>query len=84
MRFFLFIVLATSLSLSLAKADPFTLEKPGRASAMSSKTDKPLAAKRSSAASACAAYGPGFVKVDGSDTCVKVGGAISVGVSGGR
>ena len=26
----------------------------------------------------CAAYGPGFVKVEGSSTCVKVGGSISV------
>jgi hypothetical protein len=30
----------------------------------------------------CAAFGPGFVKVEGTDTCVKVGGAFSVGVSG--
>jgi len=28
---------------------------------------------------ACASYGPGFVKVEGSDTCVKLGGGISVG-----
>jgi hypothetical protein len=30
----------------------------------------------------CAAFGPGFVKVEGTDTCVKVGGAFSVGVGG--
>jgi hypothetical protein len=30
----------------------------------------------------CAAFGPDFVKVAGTDTCVKVGGALSVGVSG--
>lgn len=28
---------------------------------------------------ACAVYGPGFVKVDGTDTCMKIGGAISIG-----
>jgi hypothetical protein len=35
----------------------------------------------------CAAYGPGFVKVEGTSTCMKIGGAISVGAgssSGGR
>jgi hypothetical protein len=26
----------------------------------------------------CAAYGPGFVKLDGTGTCVKIGGAISI------
>lgn len=29
-------------------------------------------------AKACAEYGPGFAKVDGSDVCVKIGGTISV------
>jgi hypothetical protein len=28
----------------------------------------------------CAAFGPGFVRVDGSATCVKLGGSIDVGV----
>lgn len=27
---------------------------------------------------ACAAYGPGFVQVEGGSTCVKLGGVISV------
>lgn len=31
----------------------------------------------------CSAYGPGFARVDGSDTCVKIGGAIGVGVGSG-
>jgi hypothetical protein len=26
----------------------------------------------------CAAFGPGFVKVEGSSTCVKVGGSVGV------
>ena len=29
----------------------------------------------------CAAYGAGFVKVAGTDTCVKVGGSVSIGTS---
>jgi hypothetical protein len=31
----------------------------------------------------CAAYGAGFVKIAGTDTCVQVGGSISVGAGGG-
>lgn len=40
--------------------------------------DRPLPVKRQGAVKTCAAYGPGFVKVDGSDTCVKLGGAVRV------
>lgn len=34
----------------------------------------------------CAEYGPGFVKLEGTEVCVKIGGAVSVqsGVNGGR
>jgi len=38
--------------------------------------------KRSAPVNSCAAYGPGFVKVEGSDTCVQIGGSISIGVGG--
>lgn len=34
---------------------------------------------KSATANRCAAFGPGFVKVEGTDTCVKVGGSIMVG-----
>ena len=47
-----------------------------------SSSDKLLPLKGSHASNACAAYGPGFIKVDGTDTCVKVGGAVSIGVGG--
>jgi hypothetical protein len=30
----------------------------------------------------CAAFGPGFVQVDGGATCVKLGGGIGVGIGG--
>jgi hypothetical protein len=46
-----------------------------------SSSDRLIPLKGSHASNACAAYGPGFIKVDGSDTCVKVGGAVSIGVS---
>jgi hypothetical protein len=52
----------------------------------SQKPDKPpisnrqLPLKGSHVSNACAAYGPGFIKVDGTNTCVKIGGAVSIGV----
>jgi Porin subfamily len=37
---------------------------------------------KSTAGNPCAAFGPGFAKVAGTDTCVKVGGAVRVDVGG--
>ncbi|MGY4479038.1 hypothetical protein [Bradyrhizobium sp. USDA 3364] len=47
---------------------------------------KTLPSKSATRSNPCASYGPGFVKVEGSDTCVKLGGGISVGagMSSGR
>ena len=36
------------------------------------------------AANPCAEYGAGFVRIEGSSTCVKIGGSFSVGVGGSR
>jgi hypothetical protein len=38
--------------------------------------------KRAATGNSCAAYGPGYVKVEGTDTCVKIGGAVSIGGGG--
>lgn len=35
---------------------------------------------KSAGGNPCAAFGPGFMKVAGSDTCVKLGGAVSIDV----
>ncbi len=40
---------------------------------------KSLPLKRPSSANACAEYGAGFVKIEGTNTCMKIGGAVSVG-----
>lgn len=50
------------------------------------KRDQPAAAgrptaKRAAPGNPCSAFGPGFIKVDGSETCVKIGGAVSVGAA---
>ncbi len=84
MRNILLVFVVTALSISMAAADPLAPQKPSRMAIPKTATsDKPLPAKRSGDNS-CAAYGPGFVKVNGSDTCVKVGGDMSVSVRGGR
>ncbi len=44
------------------------------------KPDMPHPAK----VNACAKYGPGFVKVEGSNTCIRIGGGVSVEAGGSR
>lgn len=60
-------------SLALAQSDIRLSNAPRKP------TETPL--KR--APNPCAAFGPGFVKVEGSDTCIRLGGSIGIGVSGG-
>jgi Porin subfamily len=40
---------------------------------------KVLPLKGARAANSCAEYGAGFVKIEGTNTCMKIGGAISIG-----
>ena len=68
------LVMMTLLLPSVASAEQLRLQKPDKAAEAS---DKPLP-KRSS--NACAEYGAGFVRIEGTNTCMKIGGAISVGV----
>jgi hypothetical protein len=72
------IVVAVLLPAPIALAEPSSRQK----------SDKPAASGRllpltaAGASNSCAAYGPGFVRVDGTETCVKIGGAVSIGVGG--
>jgi hypothetical protein len=69
------LAIAVVLCASSALADstrPLKLDTPATADKLA-----PLKGKASS--NSCAAYGPGFVKVEGTDTCVQIGGSISVG-----
>jgi hypothetical protein len=65
------IVLAV-LSVSAASAQQSRDRKP----------DKPSVPLRVAkpAANPCAEYGPGFVRIEGSSTCMKIGGSFGVGV----
>jgi hypothetical protein len=42
---------------------------------------KQLPLKRATSANSCAAFGAGFVMVEGTNTCVKIGGVVSTGAS---
>ena len=78
MRKFFPVVALVVLSASSASAQQLRDQKPDKPA-----VSIPLRAPKA-AANACAEYGPGFVKVEGSSTCMKIGGSISVGVSGSR
>ena len=76
MRAILLIVVIATLSAPVAAvAEPSARQLPGQAAS----SGKLLPVKKPGAGNSCAAYGPGFAKVDGTDTCVKIGGSVSVG-----
>lgn len=65
------------LSLSAARADPAIRPKPDHAT-----PSDPLPPLPRAAGNPCAAFGPGFVQVAGTATCVRVGGAFRADVGG--
>ena len=69
------ILLAIAVAmLPAAAAEPSSSQKP----------DKPPASGRllkgAGAGNSCAAYGQGFVKLGGTDTCIKIGGVVGIGL----
>jgi hypothetical protein len=83
MRNILLAIVVAVLPAALALADPPGHQKPDKHPS----DGKSLPLKGTSTGNSCAAFGPGFVKVEGSDTCVRLGGGISIGAgasSGGR
>jgi hypothetical protein len=72
------VIVLALLAASSASAQQFRDDKPG-------KPAKTLPLRPANAAvNPCAEYGAGFVRVEGSSTCVKIGGSLSVGVGGSR
>ena len=51
-----------------------------RKSGTAAPSGKQLPLKGATSSNSCAAYGAGFVKVEGTETCAKVGGSVSIGV----
>ena len=76
MRKSLLVIVALMLSASAALAEQPRLQKPEPAPT----SGKVLPLKGARSANSCAEYGAGFVKVEGTNTCMKIGGAVSVGV----
>ena len=72
------VIVLALLSASAASAQQFRDDKPGKPA----KTLPLRPAK--AAANPCAEYGLGFARVEGSSTCIKIGGSLSVGVGGSR
>ena len=66
---------AVVLASAAAAAEQSRLQKADKAATPS----KSLPLKRPSSANACAEYGAGFVKIEGTSTCMKIGGAVSIG-----
>jgi hypothetical protein len=56
-------------------------EQPGAQKYDRTATGKQLPLKRATSANSCAAFGAGFVMIEGTNTCVKIGGVISTGAS---
>jgi hypothetical protein len=75
MRKSLLVMMIVVLSSVAVAAEQPRLQKADRAAT----SGKLLPVKRSNSANACAEYGAGFVKIDGTNTCMKIGGAVSVG-----
>jgi hypothetical protein len=75
MRKSLLVMIALALASIAARAEQPRLQKADKAVP----SGKSLPLKRPSSANACAEYGAGFVKIEGTNTCMKIGGAVSVG-----
>jgi hypothetical protein len=76
MRTILLVTFVATMSATVAvAAEPSGRHKPGQ----TTNSGKLLPVGGARAGNPCAGYGPGFAKVDGTDTCVKIGGAVSVG-----
>jgi hypothetical protein len=71
----LLVMFAIVLASIAAHAEQPRLQKADKAAT----SGKLLPLKRSNSTNACAEYGAGFVKIEGTNTCMKIGGAVSVG-----
>ena len=78
MRNILVFIVVAMLPASMVAAEPSGAQKLD----IAAPPTRLLPVKGAGAGNPCAAYGPGFAKVEGTDTCVKVGGAVSIGVGG--
>ena len=71
----LLLIVAVALPASATCAEQTRVPKSDKAAT----TGKVLPLKGARSANSCAEYGAGFVKIEGTNTCMKIGGAISIG-----
>ena len=75
MRKSLLVMMAVLLPSAVMAAEPFRPDRSNTAAP----SGKLLPVKRSNPANACAEYGAGFVRIEGTSTCMKIGGAVGIG-----
>jgi hypothetical protein len=68
-------LILTALPLQVIAAEPRKTKKPSSTDVARTKLPK---------SNPCAEYGAGFVRVEGSSTCIRIGGSIGVGAGVGR
>jgi hypothetical protein len=74
MRNTLLAIAVAMLPASIVLAEPSSNHKPDKAA-----PGRLLPLKGAAGSNSCAAYGPRFVGVNGTDTCMQIGGAVSIG-----
>ncbi len=77
MRESILVIAIVMLPASSALAEP----PDGQKSVRTATSGKQLPLKRATSANSCAAFGAGFVMVEGTNACVKIGGVVSTGAS---
>ena len=77
MRNTLVAIVVAVLPASIALAEPSSNHRSDK-----STPGRLLPLKGAASNNSCAAYGPDFAKVNGTETCVKIGGAVSIGAGG--
>ena len=75
MRKFLLLIVAAMLP----AIDAFAEQPRLRKSDQTTTSGKQLPLKRATSANSCAEFGTGFVRIEGTSTCMKIGGAVSIG-----
>ena len=81
MRNILLAISVAVLPATIATAEPTRGKKPDKPPA----SGRQVPLKGAGAGNDCATFGAGFVKIEGTETCMKIGGAVGIGAgTGGR
>jgi hypothetical protein len=71
----LILLLPASVLAEPSGHEPSRHEKPDKFA----RAGKRLPVKSAAHGNPCAVYGPGFVRVEGTETCLQIGGSVSIG-----